>query len=150
MTARELFLKGVDEGYSKKLLDDLAEVDNGFYIHLAGTRWDKFNYKKGQEKLYEVDRKGNFIFLCGKNWEEFDIGSGLAKLEEINPDLYWLFRTKNGWKLTGEQIDSIDERDYGVYAFLEYKSGGMTKKEALGRNPNSKWKKKIKDFGRIK
>lgn len=143
----EIFKEGHEEGFSTILFEELIDIANdGKYIFEAGIRWSNFQFDIGQKALENLDKIGIYILLAGIYWKEFDYNSALIKLEELSPDGYWLFKARYSWNLDQNNINLILEKDTGMWAFEEYKLNCITKREALERNPNIKWQKKIENF----
>lgn len=131
-------------GFTKERFERLVEAsDNGKYIFEAGIRWNNFDFEIGQKAIEDLDKNGTFIILAGKEWKEFNHNSALKKIEELQPEGYLLFKAKLLWNLSQEQKTSILSKDTGMWAYAEYKMNLITKEEALSRNPNIKWQRKI-------
>jgi len=142
MTDREILKKGIQEGYSKALLE---KIKHPLYIVKAGELWSGFVVAAGLKLLVDIKASGAFIIMAGKRWSNFNYTSGLNALEGLTSDESWLFKARTEWPLTAQQIKNIEKKDNGYWAYVDFIKGKITKEEALARSSKNKWKEKINE-----
>jgi hypothetical protein len=142
LTDEEILAKGIAEGYSKKLID---QIKSPLYIIRAGNLWSGFNQEYALSILADKKMTG-FILLSAKEWDNFNYVKGLQAIRDSSDDKYWLFRAKYEWPITKQQKNAIEAEDTtGYWAYMDLKLGKITKEEAKAKPSNSKWAEKIEE-----
>jgi hypothetical protein len=103
--ANNIYYAGLKNKFNlKKGLERLFKIDkNGYWIYQAGRAWKRFDYAKGLDELIKKDVVGDFIYESGRFWKQFDYAKGFDALKSFK-NKYFFNKAKKYWP-TKEKIE---------------------------------------------